>query len=112
VDGVVVSDHGGRQLDRSLTPLEQLPVVAEAVGGRVEVLMDGGVMSGADVAAALGLGARAVLVGRAYLYGLMAGGEQGVDRVLQLLRDELVATLQLVGVTSPAELTKGRVRLR
>lgn len=112
VDGVVVSDHGGRQLDRAPIPLEQLPVVAEAVGDRVEVLMDGGVMSGADVAAALGLGARAVLVGRAYLYGLMAGGEPGVDRVLELLRDELVATLQLLGVTSPAELTEGRVRLR
>lgn len=111
-DGLVVSNHGGRQLDRSLTPLEQLPAIAEAVGDRAEVLMDGGVMSGADVAAALGLGARAVLVGRAYLYGLMAGGEPGVDRVLELLRDELVATMQLLGVTSLEELTKGRVRLR
>ncbi|WP_448618490.1 alpha-hydroxy acid oxidase [Geodermatophilus sp. URMC 65] len=111
-DGVVVSNHGGRQLDQSPTPLEQLPAIAEAVGERAEVYVDGGVMSGSDVMAAVTLGARAALVGRAYLYGLMAGGEAGVDRVLEILRKELVTAMQLTGVTSVAELTKDRVRLR
>ena len=111
-DGVVVSNHGGRQLDQSPTPLEQLPAIAEAVGERAEVYVDGGVMSGSDVMAAVTLGARAALVGRAYLYGLMAGGEAGVDRVLEILQRELVTAMQLTGVTSVAELTKDRVRLR
>jgi len=112
VDGVVVSNHGGRQLDLSPTPLEVLPAIAAAVGDRAEVFVDGGVLSGSDVAAAVALGARAVLVGRAYLYGLMAGGEAGVDRVLEILRRELVTTMQLTGLTSVAELTADRVRLR
>ena len=111
-DGVVVSNHGGRQLDQSPTPLEQLPAIAEAVGERAEVYVDGGVMSGSDVMAAVTLGARAALVGRAYLYGLMAGGEAGVDRVLEILRKEMVTAMQLTGVTSVAELTKDRVRIR
>jgi len=111
-DAVVVSNHGGRQLDRAATPLEVLPDVVAAVDGRAEVYVDGGVLSGADVAAAVGLGARAVLVGRAYLYGLMAGGEAGVDRALAILRRELLTTMQLIGVTSVGELAKGRVRLR
>jgi L-lactate dehydrogenase (cytochrome) len=111
-DGVVVSNHGGRQLDQSPTALEQLPAIAEAVGERAEVYVDGGVMSGSDVMAAVTLGARAALVGRAYLYGLMAGGEAGVDRVLEILRKEMVTAMQLTGVTSVAELTKDRVRLR
>lgn len=112
VDGVVVSNHGGRQLDRSPTPLELLPEVAAAVGDRTEVFLDGGVRSGADVAAAVALGARACFVGRAYLYGLMAGGEPGVDRVLQLIRAELVRTLQLLGVGGVAGLNQDAVRLR
>ena len=112
VDAVVVSNHGGRQLDLSPTPLEVLPAVAAAVGDRAEVYVDGGVLSGSDVAAAVALGARAVLVGRAYLYGLMAGGEAGVDRVLEILRRELVTTMQLTGLTSVPELTADRVRLR
>jgi L-lactate dehydrogenase (cytochrome) len=111
-DGVVVSNHGGRQLDQSPTPLEQLPAIAEAIGERAEVYVDGGVMSGSDVMAAVTLGARAALVGRAYLYGLMAGGEAGVDRVMEILRQEMVTAMQLTGVTSVAELTKDRVRLR
>ena len=111
-DGVVVSNHGGRQLDQSPTPLEQLPAIAESIGDRAEVYVDGGVLSGSDVMAAVALGARAVLVGRAYLYGLMAGGEAGVDRVLEILRREMVTAMQLTGVTSVAELTKERVRLR
>jgi L-lactate dehydrogenase (cytochrome) len=112
VDAVVVSNHGGRQLDRAPTPLEQLASVVAAVGEEAEVYLDGGVMSGADVVAAVALGARACLVGRAYLYGLMAGGEQGVDRVAEILADEVRRTLQLMGVTSIDELTADRVRLR
>ncbi|GAB2922324.1 quinone-dependent L-lactate dehydrogenase [Rhodococcus aerolatus] len=110
-DGVVVSSHGGRQLDQGPTPLERLPGIAAAVGERTEVMVDGGVLFGSDVAAAVALGARTVLVGRAYLYGLMAGGEAGVDRVLDLLRTELRTTMQLMGVTTVAELT-GRAHLR
>jgi L-lactate dehydrogenase (cytochrome) len=111
-DAVVVSNHGGRQLDRAPTPLEQLPAIVAAVGDRAEVYIDGGILSGADVIAAVGLGARAALVGRAYLYGLMAGGERGVDRAGDILRREAIRTLQLLGVTSLAELAPGRVRLR
>ncbi|MET8863094.1 alpha-hydroxy acid oxidase [Nonomuraea sp. NPDC004580] len=112
VDGVVVSNHGGRQLDRSATPLELLPAVVAAAGDRTEVFLDGGVRSGADVAAAVALGARACFVGRAYLYGLMAGGEAGVDRVLALLRAELVRTLQLLGAGGVEGLGPDLVKLR
>jgi L-lactate dehydrogenase (cytochrome) len=111
-DAIVVSNHGGRQLDRSPTPLEQLPSIVAAVGDRAEVFIDGGVLSGADVIAAVALGARAVLVGRAYLYGLMAGGERGVARAGELLRTEAVRTMRLLGVRSVAELDSSRVRLR
>ena len=111
-DAVVVSNHGGRQLDRAPTPLEELPAVVRAVGDRAEVLLDGGIMDGADVVAAVSLGARGCLVGRAYLYGLMAGGERGVQRAADVLAGEITRTLQLLGVTSVAELTPDRVRLR
>jgi len=111
-DAVVVSNHGGRQLDRSPTPLEQLPAVVRAVGDRAEVYLDGGILDGADVVAAVALGARACLVGRAYLYGLMAGGERGVQRVADIFTKEISRTLQLLGVASVAELTPDRVRLR
>jgi L-lactate dehydrogenase (cytochrome) len=111
-DAVVVSNHGGRQLDRSPTPLEQLPAVARAVGDRAEVYVDGGVLDGADVVAAVALGARACLVGRAYLYGLMAGGERGVQRAADILTKEVTRTMQLLGVASVAELTPERARLR
>jgi L-lactate dehydrogenase (cytochrome) len=112
VDAVVVSNHGGRQLDRAPTPLEQLPDVVAAVDGRAEVHLDGGVLDGADVVAAVAAGASSVLVGRAYLYGLMAGGERGVQRAVDILRAEVARTLQLLGVPSVAELTPDRVRLR
>jgi L-lactate dehydrogenase (cytochrome) len=111
-DAVVVSNHGGRQLDRAPTPLEQLPAVVRAVGDRAEVYLDGGILDGADVVAAVALGARACLVGRAYLYGLMAGGERGVQRAADILTRELTRTMQLLGVASVAELTPERVRLR
>jgi L-lactate dehydrogenase (cytochrome) len=110
-DAVVVSNHGGRQLDRAPTPLEQLPAVARAVGDRAEVYVDGGVLDGADVVAAVALGARAVLVGRAYLYGLMAGGERGVQRALDILAAEITRTMQLVGAVTVDELAD-RARLR
>ncbi|MGB3374531.1 MAG: alpha-hydroxy acid oxidase [Microbacterium sp.] len=109
-DALVVSNHGGRQLDRAPTPLRLLPDVASAVGDRAEIFLDTGILSGADVLAAVGLGADACMVGRAYLYGLMAGGERGVDRMLQIMRAEAVRTMQLTGVSTVAEL-RGRVRL-
>ncbi|UNK69940.1 alpha-hydroxy acid oxidase [Microbacterium sp. H1-D42] len=109
-DALVVSNHGGRQLDRAPTPLRLLPDVAAAVGDRAEIFLDTGILSGADVLAAVGLGADACMVGRAYLYGLMAGGERGVDRMLQIMRHEAVRTMQLSGVSTVAEL-RGRVRL-
>jgi len=110
-DAVIVSNHGGRQLDRVPTPLELLPSILQAVDGRAEVLVDGGVRSGADVVAAVAMGARACLVGRAYLYGLMAGGERGVTRVADLLRADLVRTMKLLGVSAVGELTPAHVRL-
>lgn len=112
VDAIVLSNHGGRQLDRSSTPLELLPEVVAEVGDHLEVLIDGGVRTGADIAAAVALGASAVLVGRPYLYGLMAGGEAGVQRMLDLLRSDFERTLQLLGVTSVAGLDPSLVRLR
>jgi L-lactate dehydrogenase (cytochrome) len=111
-DAVVVSNHGGRQLDRAPTPLEVLPTVVEAVGDRAEVLVDGGVQSGADVVAAVALGARACLVGRAYLYGLMAGGERGVQRAVDILTSEITRTMQLLGTDSVSRLKPAHVRLR
>jgi L-lactate dehydrogenase (cytochrome) len=111
-DAVVVSNHGGRQLDRSPTPLEQLPKIVQAVGDRAEVYLDGGILDGADVVAAVAFGARTCLVGRAFLYGLMAGGERGVQRAVDLLAREVTRTMQLLGVRSVEELTPDRVRLR
>jgi L-lactate dehydrogenase (cytochrome) len=111
-DAIVVSNHGGRQLDRAPTPLEQLPSIAAAVGERAEVYVDGGILSGADVVAAVASGARAALVGRAYLYGLMAGGERGVERAAELLSEEFIRAMRLVGVGRVADLAPERVRLR
>jgi L-lactate dehydrogenase (cytochrome) len=111
-DAIVISNHGGRQLDRAPTPLEQLPGIVTAVGDRAEVYIDGGILGGADVVAAVAMGARACLVGRAYLYGLMAGGERGVERAATMLQRETIRTLQLMGVRSISGLTSDRVRLR
>jgi len=110
-DAVVVSNHGGRQLDRAPIPLRVLPDVLDAVGDRAEVWVDTGVMTGGDVVAAVALGARTVLVGRAYLYGLMAGGERGVDRAAEILTREVRRTMQLLGVASTAELRPSHVSL-
>lgn len=110
-DAVVLSNHGGRQLDRAPVPLRLLPDVAEAVGDRTQVWVDTGIMSGADIVAALALGADATLVGRAYLYGLMAGGERGVDRTVQILEREIRRTMALLGVSTVKELGPQHVRL-
>ena len=110
-DGVAVSNHGGRQLDRAVAPLDLLPGVVDAVGDTAEVYLDGGVRAGADIAVAVALGARAVFLGRPYLYALMAGGEPGVDHLLTLLRDDYTRTLKLLGATSTSELTRELVTL-
>ena len=105
VDAIAVSNHGGRQLDRAATPLLLLPRVVDAVAGKAEVYLDGGVRSGADVAAAVTLGARAAFIGRPYLYALMAGGESAVDHLLKLFADDFARTLKLLGVSGTAELS-------
>lgn len=110
VAGVIVSNHGGRQLDCSLATADALPEVVDAVEGRGTVLVDGGVRRGTDVAIALALGADAVMVGRPALWGLAAGGEQGALRVLELLREELELALALCGCASPAELSRAHVQ--
>jgi 4-hydroxymandelate oxidase len=107
--GLIVSNHGGRQLDTTPASLDRLPVLAEATGGRVPLLLDGGARRGTDVAKALALGAQAVAVGRPVLWGLAVAGEAGVGRVLELLRGELANALTLLGVASPAELTRDQV---
>ncbi len=112
IEGLIVSNHRGRQLDRAPVPLELLPRVVDAVGDRTEVFLDTGVRSGADVAAAVALGARACLVGRAYLYGLMAGGERGVDHAIKIFSDELTRTLQLLGVDDVRDLDSSHASLR
>jgi L-lactate dehydrogenase (cytochrome) len=111
-DALVLSNHGGRQLDRGPAPLELVPAVADAVGDRTEVYVDGGIRSGADIAAAVGLGAKACLIGRPYLYGLMAGGQAGVAKVISIMYEELVRTMRLLGVTTIADLDRSYVRLR
>ena len=111
-DGIIVSSHGGRQLDRAAAPLEALPAIVDAVGDRAEVLLDTGILRGGDIVAALALGAKACLVGRAHLYGLMAGGERGVDRAIGILAAELTRTLQLLGVRRIADLNRSHVSLR
>jgi len=110
-DAIILSNHGGRQLDRAPVPLRLVPDVVQAVGDRTEVWLDTGILSGADIVAALALGARTTLVGRAYLYGLMAGGERGVERAVQILEREIRRTMQLLGVRTVAELGPQHVRL-
>jgi 4-hydroxymandelate oxidase len=108
--GIVVSNHGGRQLDGVAATIDALPEVVEAVAGRIEVLLDGGIRRGTDVVKALALGAQAVLAGRAPLWGLTVDGEAGARRVLELLREEIQTALQLVGATSPADVTRTHIQ--
>ena len=104
VDGVLLSNHGGRQLDRAPVPFRLLPEVVREVGKDATIMIDTGIMNGADIVAAVALGASFTLIGRAYLYGLMAGGRQGVDRAIEILTEEIVRTMKLLGVASLAEL--------
>ena len=110
--GLVVSNHGGRQLDGVAATIDALPEVVEAVDGRLEVLVDGGIRRGSDVVKALALGARAVLAGRAPLWGLAVGGADGARDVLRILQAEILNALQLVGCVSPADVSRGRVTRR
>ncbi|WP_449283384.1 alpha-hydroxy acid oxidase [Leucobacter sp.] len=104
VDGIVLSNHGGRQLDRAPVPFHLLPQVVREVGRDATVMIDTGIMNGADIVASVALGAKFALIGRAYLYGLMAGGRAGVDRTIAILRSEIERTMTLLGVSSLEEL--------
>jgi (S)-mandelate dehydrogenase len=112
LDGVVVSNHGGRQLDGATPTLEALPAIAHAVGSKLVVLLDGGVRRGVDILKARALGAQAVLTGRATLYGVMAGGEPGARRALEILTSEFERTMKLCGARTIAEITPDLVRAR
>lgn len=112
VQGIVLSNHGGRQMDRGTVPLEILPAVRKAVGKSMEIYIDGSILNGGDVLAAVAMGATGVLVGRPYLYGLMAAGEKGVDRVLDIFTLEMDNTMKLLGVGKVAELGPEHARLR
>ena len=109
---IVVSNHGGRQLDDSIASLDALPAIVEAVDGRAEIVLDGGVRRGIDVLKALALGARAVLIGRAAAWGLAVGGQAGVERVLELLRVELSVAMAIAGVTSVRDVPRDLLRAR
>ena len=111
-DAVVVSNHGGRQLDGTAPSLRVLPEVVAAIDGQLEILVDGGIRRGSDVVKALCLGARAVLIGRAYAYGLGASGEAGVARAIEILRADVVRTLKLLGCPSASALDRSYVEGR
>jgi L-lactate dehydrogenase (cytochrome) len=110
--GIVVSNHGGRQLDGSRASFDQLAEIVDAVGDRLDVLMDGGVQRGSHVLKALSVGAKAVGVGRYYLYPLAAAGQAGVERALGLMRSELERDMRLMGCTRIGELSRANLRLR
>jgi L-lactate dehydrogenase (cytochrome) len=112
VQGIVLSNHGGRQMDRGTVPLEILPEVRAAVGNSMEIYIDGSILNGGDVLAAVALGANAALIGRPYLYGLMAAGEAGVDRMSDIFRLEMDNTMKLLGVGKTSDLGPQHVRLR
>ena len=115
VDAIVLSNHGGRQLDRSVVPLELLPQVRSAIGAKgngPQIFIDGAIMSGADVLAAIALGADAVLIGRAYLYGAMAAGKKGVEKVVEMLRFEMETAMKLLGAKDLSELNPDFVNIR
>jgi isopentenyl diphosphate isomerase/L-lactate dehydrogenase-like FMN-dependent dehydrogenase len=112
VDAIVISNHGGRQMDRGAAPLEILPEMVKAVGSKVEIYIDGGVTSGTDVLAAVGLGAKGVLVGRSYLYGLMAAGQNGVQKMVDIFKLEMETSMKLLGAKNLTELSSDLVSLR
>jgi len=109
---VVVSNHGGRQLDQVASGLAALPDVVSAVGDEVEVLVDGGIRRGADIVKALALGAKAVMLGRGYAYGMAAGGEAGIDRALEIFHVDLVRTMKLLGCASVTALNASYIQKR
>lgn len=111
VDAIVLSNHGGRQLDRAPVPFQLLPEVKKQLKDEVEIMVDSGIMHGADIVASIAHGARFTLVGRAYLYGLMAGGREGVDKTLEILQGQMRRTMKLLGVKSLAELEPGHARI-
>src|SRR5208337_902614 len=110
--GIVLSNHGGRQLDGSRAAFDQLGEIVDAVGGRIDVMMDGGIQRGTHVLKALSLGAKAVGVGRYYLYSLAAAGEAGVERALGLMRAEIERGMRLMGCTAVDQLSRGNLRFR
>ncbi len=112
IEAIVLSNHGGRQLDFAPAPVELLPSVVDSVGGEVEIIVDGGVRRGSDIVKALALGAQACMAGRAYLYGLGVGGERGVDHVLDLLGQGMRATMALIGCRSVRDINSDLVRWR
>ena len=109
-NAIILSNHGGRQLDRAPVPLHLLPEVLKAVGNKGEVHVDTGIMHGADVVAALATGAKFTWIGRAYLYGLMAGGKPGVDKALEIMRTQIIRTMKLLGARTVSELNPDHVR--
>lgn len=110
-DAVILSNHGGRQLDRAPVPFHLLPEVKKQLKNDVELMVDTGIMHGADVVASIAQGASFTLIGRAYLYGLMAGGREGVDKAIEILHGQMARTMKLLGVSSLAELTPGHVKI-
>jgi len=110
VDGIIVSNHGGRQLDGAPSSVEVLPEIVDAVNGRAEVLLDSGIRRGSDAVKALALGARAVLIGRPYVYGLASAGQAGVERALDILKAEIDRTLALIGVPRVEDLDRSAIR--
>jgi L-lactate dehydrogenase (cytochrome) len=112
IAGIILSNHGGRQLEKGPVPLELLPLVVKEVGANVDIYIDGGVMSGQDAYAAVAMGAKAVFVGRAYLYGIMAGGERGVQKVVEILKRDFINTMALTGARNIAEVQKIGAKLR
>jgi len=112
VSGIILSNHGGRQLDRGPVPLEILPDVVAAVGDKVDVYIDGGIMSGQDAYAAIALGAKAVFIGRAYLYGIMAGGQRGVEKVIEIMKRDFINTMALTGSRNISEIQQAGAKIR
>jgi L-lactate dehydrogenase (cytochrome) len=110
--GIVVSTHAGRQLDSVAGSLRVLPSIVEAVGNQIEVIFDGGIRRGSDVVKAIGLGAKAVLLGRGYAYGMAAAGDAGIERAIEIFRADIIRTLKLLGCSSISQVDSSYVTLR